>query len=215
MIFIFLPLAIFLTPSSSLLPPASSLLPLEEKYPFSKWTEEVKEKCNTAKDVTYMSAQEKEVIYLCNLARWDGKLFGETYLQQYIDSNGLAKDSYVTSLFSTLKKTKKITPLKPAEDLYKSAEDHAVDSGKKGSIGHQNVKTRFKKYASQYDETAENCDYGSDQALDIVMSLLIDQDVPDKGHRENILDKVFKSVGVAIREHKKYDWNCVMDFGDK
>lgn len=205
----------FLLPYIFCLYTLNSPIDVKESYPFSKWTEEVKEKCNTAKDATYMTTQEKEVIYLCNLARWDGKLFGETYLQQYIDSNGIAKNSYVTSLFSTLKKTKKIAPLKPAQDLFDSAEDHAVDSGKKGSIGHQNVKSRFKKYAPNYDETAENCDYGSDQALDIVMSLLIDEDVPDKGHRENILDKVFKSVGVAIREHKKYDWNCVMDFGDQ
>jgi uncharacterized protein YkwD len=189
--------------------------PPQEKYPFSKWDQSVIEQCNTAKDVTYLTDQEKEVIFLCNLARWDGKLFSETYLKQYIDSTGAEKNSYVTSLFSDLKKVKKIQPLQPAEDLYKAADAHAVESGKKGSIGHQKVDFRFKKYAPSYNDSAENCDYGNDLAIDIVMSLLIDEDVPNKGHRKNILDKDMTHVGVSIREHKKYDYNCVMDFGKK
>lgn len=189
--------------------------PPQEKYPFSKWDQSVLEKCNTAKDVTYMTDQEKEVIFLCNLARWDGKLFSETYLKQYIDSTETEKNSYVTSLFSDLKKVKKIKSLQPAEDLYKAADEHAIESGKKGSIGHQKVDARFKKHAPSYNDSAENCDYGNDQAIDIVMSLLIDEDVPNKGHRKNILDKDMTHVGVSIREHKKYDYNCVMDFGKK
>lgn len=187
----------------------------KEKYPFSKWDKDVLEKANTAKDVTYLTFEEKQVIFLCNLARWDGKLFAETYLQQFIDSTETEKNSYVNSLFTDLKKTKKISPLKPAEDLYKAANDHAKTTGKSGAIGHQNVKNRFKKYAPSYSDSAENCDYGNDKALDIVMSLLIDEGIPDKGHRKNILDKDMEYLGVSIEEHKKYDYTCVMDFGKK
>jgi uncharacterized protein YkwD len=60
---------------------------------------------------------------------------------------------------------------------------------------------------------AENCDYGNNKAFDIVMSLLIDEDVPSLGHRENILDPEYKYVGTSIQPHKRYDWNCVIDFG--
>lgn len=187
----------------------------KEKYPFSKWDKTTLEKANTAKNESYITFEEKQVIYLCNLARIDGKLFCETYLQQYIDSLDLDKNHYVNSLFTTLKKQKKMKPMYPAEDLFNVAKNHAEESGKKGSVGHQNVTTRFKKYAPNYKNTSENCDYGNNKAIDIVMSLLIDEGVSDKGHRENILDKNTNYIGVAIREHKKYDWNCVMDFGEK
>lgn len=187
----------------------------KEKYPFSKWDDSVLEEAHTAKDAEYMTAQEKEVIFLCNLARLNPKLFAETYLQQYVDSLNLPKNSSVNSLFSTLKKTKKMGLLLPQKDLFEVAKTHAEDSGKKGTVGHQNVTSRFKKMAPRYSETAENCDYGNENALDIVMSLLIDEGVADRGHRENILDKNMKSIGVAIREHKKFDFTCVMDFGDQ
>lgn len=186
----------------------------KEKYPFSKWDKETIANANTAKDVKYMTSDEKEVIFLCNLARTDGKLFSETYLKQYVDSMELQKNNYITSLYTRLKKVKKLPLLKPQEDLYNAAKAHVDDTGKKGSIGHQNVTSRFKKHAPRYEETAENCDYGSDKAIDIVMSLLIDEGVTDKGHRENILDKTMLSVGVSIGDHKKYDFTCVMDFGD-
>ncbi len=188
--------------------------PIEnEKYPFSKWDKKTLEEANTAKNAKYMSSEEKQVIFLCNLARRDGKLFSETYLKQYIDSLELSRNSYITSLFSTLKKVKNLSLLEPQEDLYNAALAHVNDQGKKGTVGHQGITTRFKKHAPRYDESAENCDYGSDLALDIVMSLLIDEGVTDKGHRENILDKNLTFIGVSIGYHKKYDYMCVMDFG--
>lgn len=188
--------------------------PIEnEKYPFSKWDKEKLEQANTAKNAKYLSSEEKQVIFLCNLSRIDGKLFGETYLKQYVDSMEYSRNSYITSLYSRLKKVKNLPLLEPQEDLFKCAQEHVNDQGKKGTVGHQGVTARFKKFAPKYDETAENCDYGSNLALDIVMSLLIDEGVADKGHRENILDKNLTFIGVSIGYHKKYDHMCVMDFG--
>jgi uncharacterized protein YkwD len=66
-----------------------------------------------------------------------------------------------------------------------------------------------------YYHVGENCSYGYDQAIDIVISLLIDEGVPDMGHRKNTLNDQFNSVGVAIRPHKEYRVNCVIDFGHR
>jgi uncharacterized protein YkwD len=35
------------------------------------------------------------------------------------------------------------------------------------------------------------------------------------GHRRNILNQSYNSVGVAIRPHRSYRVNCVIDFGKK
>ena len=64
-----------------------------------------------------------------------------------------------------------------------------------------------------YYHVGENCSYGYDQAIDIVLTLMIDEGIKDVGHRKNILSEDFNSVGVAIRPHKNYRINCVIDFG--
>ncbi len=203
-----LPVLVFLTGAWT------NPLQQKEKYPFSKWDAATKAKANTAKDVSYLTESEKQVIYLCNLARLNGKLFAETYLQQYIDEAKAAKTAYTASLFTDLKKLKPLEVFQPQKDLYENAKDHAIESGKKGTMGHQNYEARFKKYSPNYQEMAENCDYGNDEPLDIVMSLLIDEGVPDKGHRANILDDKLFSIGVSIATHSKHGFNAVMCFGD-
>lgn len=186
-----------------------------EKYPFSKWTKEIQEEANTAKNAVYMSEEERNVIFLCNLARLDGKLFAETYVAKYYDDKEVVKNSYATTLVSDLKRSKKMSVLYPNENLFRCAKDHAISNGNKGLVGHQNYSKRFKQHAPEQGFTGENCDYGFNNALDIVMRLLIDQDVPDKGHRKNILEKGYLVVGVSIQPHKKWDYNAVMCFGDK
>lgn len=187
---------------------------VRKEYKFAEWDQATLDKANTAKNADYLTEVEKEVIMLCNLARMNGRLFADTYLKQYLEEGIVEKSQYTGSLIADLRKTKKLNPLVPQKDLFECAKAHAIESGKKGTIGHQNFSKRFKTHAPKYVETGENCDYGSNEAIDIVMSLLIDEDVPDKGHRKNILDPKFKSVGVSIQPHKKEEWNCVMDFGD-
>ena len=49
--------------------------------------------------------------------------------------------------------------------------------------------------------------------LEIILSLLIDHDVPSLGHREICLSPEFKSVGVSVQPHNsKYNQNAVLDF---
>jgi hypothetical protein len=189
----------------------------EEKYPFSKWDEATKIEANSAKDISYYSDLEKEVIFLMNLVRLNPELFSKTYLQEYIDNPefSITKQSPLTSLKSDLKKAKKSSALIPQNDLFNCASQHVTDTGKKGLVGHQNYSKRFKQFAKRYGATGENCDYGNDTAIDIVMNLLIDEDVSGYGHRKNILNKNFLSLGVKFGDHKKYGTMCVMDFGDK
>lgn len=189
--------------------------PKGDTYPFDKWTEAELNAANTAKDCAYLSDEEKEVFQLCNLARINGKLFAETYVAKYLKENEVKKTSYTTSLLSELKKLKPLAPLHPAKDLYDAAKDHAITEGKKGAVGHQRFKQRFKKFAPGYNPYGENCSYGFSDALNIVMQLLIDEGIKDKGHRKNILHKMYTHAGVAIAPHKRYTNHCVIDYGKK
>ncbi|MCF8227019.1 MAG: CAP domain-containing protein [Bacteroidales bacterium] len=181
---------------------------------WEQWDTSVIRQANTAADFEYYSDEEKKVVFFMNLARIDGPLFAETFLDEYTRVHQIDNNTYLRSLYRDLKKTEGLPVLVPEEDLTSIAQGHAIESGKTGHTGHKNFDRRFDPLmGNPYMEVGENCSYGYANAIDIVVSLLIDDGVKSLGHRENILKPSFNSVGVAIREHKRYRFNCVIDFG--
>jgi hypothetical protein len=181
----------------------------------SSWDSDILEKANTAKNIRYLKEEEKEVIFYTNLARADGKLFADSYLAVYLGANDLKPDTFTISLIKELEKVRHLPMLCPDYDLYKIARDHAVRSGKSGKQGHQGFEKRFKQTGITYFNYGENCYYGRDNPLIIVIGLLIDTGINDLGHRRNMLDPAFNSVGVSLMPHKESGYNLVMDFGRK
>ncbi|MEW6468426.1 MAG: CAP domain-containing protein [Bacteroidota bacterium] len=180
--------------------------------PYAKWDAKEIEKANSGKNISYLGDEEKRVITLCNMARVNPKLFAETIVEHYIDSVSYKGSAYLNSLKKTLLTTKPMSALAVAEDMYAIAKDHAEQMGKTGKKGHENFEKRYAAAKKKYSGLGENCHYGSNKAMKIVMALLIDEGVGDSGHRKNILDPNFKYIGVALREHKSSTWNCVMSF---
>lgn len=181
---------------------------------WSRWDPEVIARANTADDFEYYSEEEKKVVLFMNLARLDGPLFAETILDEYVEANGTAKNSFLRSLYRDLRKTEKLPLLYPEKDLTSIAQGHATLSGKTGHVGHKNFNKRFEPFmGNPYTNVAENASYGHARAIDIVLTLLIDDGVRNLGHRVNTLNPEFNSVGVAIREHSRFRFNCVIDFG--
>ncbi len=176
-----------------------------------EWDIKVIEKANTALGAEYLSTEEKKVFLLTNLARMNGPLFTETILKTYLKDRETSR--YTRSLQKDLKGVKNLDPLVPQEDLYQAARSHALKSGKNATTGHQGFEKRFKPMMNKYNAVAENCAYGYDRAIDIVMGLLIDEGVKELGHRKNMLNPVYNSLGVSIEDHKSYRYNCVMEFG--
>ncbi len=177
------------------------------------WDAATLAKANTAKNEAYLTEEEKEVIFYINLVRLNPKLFLETYVKKYLEETE-EKDTYTKSLQKALSSTKAMDALKPAKDLFGVAKAHAIDFGKAGKTGHGNYDLRIKKIRNNYHGSmGENCDYGAYTPLTIVMRLLIDENVESLGHRENILDREYKFIGVSIQPHERYQSNCVMDFG--
>jgi len=177
------------------------------------WDPALIAKANTAKDDAGLTAEEKKVVLYINLARIAPQTFAEIELKRYLDSTKL-NDSYTRSIIKTLAEAKPIAPLQPSPTLDAFAKAHAIKFGKENKIGHGNYKERIKDLMPKFGYAmAENCDYGNKKASDIAMSLLIDEDIKDLSHRKNILNPVYRYIGVSIQPHKGYEWNCVMDFG--
>lgn len=167
-------------------------------------------KCNTAANAMYMTAEERKTIYILNLARMNPLLFANTVVQQYSDKDGKfinRKSSYYISLLATLKKTKPKKLLYPDSLCYKSALCHAASTGKAGTVTHD----RTKECRRQQYFSGECCQYGYKTALDILLSLLIDEGISSLGHRNICLDN-YEKLGVSIQPHTSYRYTTVLDF---
>lgn len=200
----FLPLVLLTAPASA------------QSSPWDQWDEELVEVLFTSKGTPYLNDEEQKVILFMNMARNNGSLFSETFLHQYVEENQVKNTSYLKSLRRDLKKVSGLSPLVPEEDLTAVAQGHALKSGQTGHVGHRDMDKRFAPLkGNPYYAWGENCSYGFDEALSIVITLLIDEGIKNVGHRKNILNEIYNSVGVAIRPHKTYRVNCVIDFGQK
>jgi uncharacterized protein YkwD len=167
---------------------------------------------DTAKGVPYMTPQEQEVVRYLNLARVNPKAFAEQYIAPKRNTSPAAEECY-----QQMMQTGPLSILRPSRALSLAAQEHAAKMGAAGKTGHYGTDgsspfDRIKKYG-QFDIVAsENCAYGYSDPLAIVTGLLIDEGVPDRGHRKNILMKPLRFVGVGIRPHSTYGINCVQDF---
>jgi uncharacterized protein YkwD len=111
-------------------------------------------------------------------------------------------------------------PLLPAKGLFFAAKDHANDTGPKGIAGHtgsdgSSAGQRINRYGEWNRGAGENISYGYNVGRDIVVQLLIDDGVPNRGHRNNILNKSFEYVGVAIGSHSIFTYLCVIDYANE
>lgn len=174
------------------------------------------ELANTAKAAAYLTIEEKKVIQLMNLARLNGKAFSKRVVDPYVIKNSLDQDEYLVSLKKDLESTRGLHLLKPLEKLWESAAHHAYDMGHKGLIGHESSDgtgqlTRMHRYHVG-EKMAESLCYGYNQAVDIVVQLLLDEAIPARTNRYHIIGSHYHHVGVSIKQHRVYDHNAVIDF---
>jgi uncharacterized protein YkwD len=189
---------------------------LQAQSVWDSWDPEVVRDLYTSSEIPYMTGEEQKVVLFMNMARYDGPLFSRTFLDAYVEENHLKRTASLRSLYRDLGHVSGLPALIPEEDLTAVAQGHATRSGETGHVGHRDMDKRFAPLqGNPYLAWGENCSYGYEEALSIVITLLIDEGIPDAGHRKNILNDGYNSVGVAIRPHRNYRVNCVMDFGKK
>ena len=118
-----------------------------------------------------------------------------------------------------LRRQRPLGPLQCVPGLALSARQHVTDQGPTGAIGHRGADggspwARMAKQGQWTGRAGENISYGYADARTIVVTLIVDQGVPGRGHRRNIFCGGFKVAGAACGPHARYGAMCVIDFAE-
>lgn len=189
------------------------------------------EQLDVARNETYLNDLEKDIILEVNKLRSNPPRYAELYieklkafyngkLRQYPDEKrGYKMKEGLPAVEACLEALRKAEPrslLMPLEGLYQAARDHVTDQGKTGATGHDGSdgSTPGERVGRYLDcsRIGENISYGYNHARKIVIQLLLDDGVPSRGHRKNLLGRDYRFIGVACGKHKKYDFISVHDY---
>jgi len=123
----------------------------------------------------------------------------------------------VREAIAALRVRQPMQPLRWSKGLAGAAADHVKDQGPIGGLEHRGTDgsspaRRAERRGRWVTAMAENIAFGDNQARQVVIQLLVDDGVPDRGHRDNILDGRWGAEGAACGPHREYRQICVMDY---
>ena len=181
-------------------------------------------------EAQYLSPLEKAIVREINMARTNPKGYA-SFLEKwkpYYEGKQLKLPGEITLMtkegvtavneaIRSIRSMNPVHPLSPSKGMSLAARDHVKDQGSSGSTQHMgNDRSqpwdRANRYGTWQKTIGENISYGSDKARNIVLTLLIDDGVPGRGHRKNIFNPDFHVMGVAFGRHATYRTICVITF---
>jgi uncharacterized protein YkwD len=114
-----------------------------------------------------------------------------------------------------LRAARPLAPLRFSQGMALAAADHVRDQGRRGGMEHRGsdgsmAPDRVNRYGRWHGRISENMSFGPATARDVVVALLVDDGVADRGHRRNILDPNVHVAGVACGPHPRYRTMCVI-----
>lgn len=180
---------------------------------------------------TNLSALEKAILEETNLLRknppayaeklialrpsYQGKLIHRPGQPSILTQEGVAAlDEAIEAL---QRAPRRLSRLAHADGLSRAARDHARDLGRTGSLGHtgsdgSGPDVRARRHGTWDGLVAENIAFGPTDAEEIIIGLLVDDGVKDRGHREVLLTRDLYFAGVACGPHPGYGTTCVMTY---
>lgn len=117
---------------------------------------------------------------------------------------------------TALRSTAAMPAVRHSAGMTAGARDHVQDHGPRGALGHtgtdgSSFADRVSRYGRWLGRITESISYGPATGEEVVQGLLIDDAVPDRGHRRNLLDPGARVAGIACGPHARYRVTCVID----
>lgn len=172
----------------------------------------------------------REVVEEVNLARRNPKAYAEHlrgFLGRFrgrrlerpggIDLITQEGEPAVREAIAFLERQAPLAPLGYSEPLAKAAADHVAAQGPTGQTGHtgprgDRMSDRIEARGSWSHTIGECISYGSREARDIVVQLIIDDGVANRGHRKALFQAEYRVAGAAVGPHAAYGTMAVLDF---
>lgn len=121
----------------------------------------------------------------------------------------------VDEAIAFLKAQTPLPPLSRGDMLGLAAREHVVVQGSLGTRGHfspdgASPGDRVQRHGGG-KLVGEEISYGYADADDVVRQLVVDDGVPDRGHRELLFNRELRYAGVGCGAHSRYGHMCVID----
>ena len=204
---------IFLSSCGSLSSPASKHVPSNDNEIHNPIVKDILTELNRVRRNPKKYAEEE---IKPRLKYFDGKFYKAPGQIPILTNEGA---SAVQECIDVLMKIKPMELLELEKGLCSAAQWLADDQAKTGKTGHYGSDgsspfERMNRYGKVLITAGENCAYGPKTGKEIVAQLLIDDGVPGRGHRINILKPEFKKVGIGYNDEGKAPYGAVsvMDF---
>lgn len=132
---------------------------------------------------------------------------------RYVTREGTAA---VDEAVRFLEDQRSLPPLAWSDGLARVATELNREQSRTGAVGHASgrmeMRARAERVGRWQSTIGENISYGPNDARRVVMQLIVDDGVPDRGHRTNIFAPDFRVAGIACGPHPAFETSCVIDF---
>jgi len=140
-----------------------------------------------------------------------------THPSDYADE--LLKGSQAPIMLEAAAFLRKQTPLPPLnanDSLAVSAARHVDDQGRTGGRSHistdgSTVRQRVAAAGLEPSLVGEEIAFSADTGAGVVRQLIVDDGIPDRGHRTSLFNKDLAAAGAACGPHSLYRSMCVID----
>lgn len=149
-------------------------------------------------------------------SHYDGKIYRLPGEDTFIETHeGVAA---LDEAIEVLSRQEPLPALDWSQGLAAAAAELVREQSKSGSTGHVGEQTgkmqeRIERHGTILQGViGESIAYGPSDPRRMVMQLIIDDGVPDRGHRKSMYNSQFDSAGVACGPHPEFGTMCVINF---
>lgn len=164
-----------------------------------------------------LSKSGQELIYWVNLMRKDPNLFKDRYILPFLEQFPEAHSREAKTLLTQMSGISTLPQLTLSPLLTGTSQDHAAFLAGRKMISH--IGRGGKGFARRMADAGvtecagENIFDGQDDALMVLILLLIDTGVPGAGHREALLNPEFNTTGIGVSPMDEKRVVFVQQFG--